>query len=145
MPKAFPLSSCTHLEHICPNVAGTVVRHRRTDVVESKRTTIREEAGGAEFQCPFLPMPLSHCSISAIIPRRTSLSCLVGAAVSGAFVSACVGAVVGAAPGACVSAGAGACVSGGAAVSAGACVSAGFVSAGFAVPLVVLFSVPGRL
>ena len=69
----------------------------------------------------------------------------VGAAVSGAFVSACVGAVVGAGPGACVSAGAGACVSAGAGVSAGAVVSAGFVSAGFAVPLVVLFSVPGRL
>ena len=69
----------------------------------------------------------------------------VGAEVSGAFVSACVGAVVGAGPGACVSAGAGACVSAGAGVSAGAVVSAGFVSAGFAVPLVVLFSVPGRL
>ena len=73
----------------------------------------------------------------------------VGAAVSGAFVSACVGAVVGAGlcagPGACVSAGAGACVSAGADVSAGAVVSAGFVSAGFAVPLVVLFSVPARL
>ena len=57
VPKAFPLSSCTHLEHICPNVAdrGPSQANR---CCESKRTTIREEAGGAEFQCPFLPMLL---------------------------------------------------------------------------------------
>ena len=43
-PGCFGISGCTHLEHTCTNVAD-IVRHRRTRVSESKRTTICETAG----------------------------------------------------------------------------------------------------
>ena len=59
----------------------------------------------------------SHCSISTHYPRRTSRSCLVGAAVSGASsppASALWSVPALCRTGACVSAGAGACVSAGA-------------------------------
>ena len=49
VPEIFSISGCAHLEHTGPNVTDEI-RHRRTRVSESKRTTICENAGDRSYQ-----------------------------------------------------------------------------------------------
>ena len=60
VPKAFPLSSCTHLEHICPNVAdrGSSQANR---CCESKREQRRGKKPGTKFSADLFSLLVTAC------------------------------------------------------------------------------------
>ena len=58
--RVFRISGCTHLELTCTNVTD-IIRHRRTCVSESKRTTICESLKLHFATVPFLLIILFSC------------------------------------------------------------------------------------